>query len=86
MLQSVGADVAPPTRATFNGLQVDLYPRVSWAPAFAQTFGELRQRVTGGAAVRLGPQAALVIEGKDVQLKVRVQARGYESEQGYLRG
>ena len=70
MLQSVGADVAPPTRATFNGIHVDLYPRVSWAPAWAQTFTELKERVPGGAAVRLGPQAALVIEGENVQLKV----------------
>jgi UDP-sugar pyrophosphorylase len=76
MLASVGAEVAPPTRATFNGLQVELYPRVSWAPAFAQTFADLKQRVTGGAAVRLGPKAALVIEGEHVQLKVRRHCAG----------
>ena len=66
----VGSEVAPPTSATFNGLHVKLYPRVSWAPAWAQTFSELRRHVTGGAAVRLGPQATLIIEGKNVQLKV----------------
>ena len=70
MLAMVGAKVAPPTSATFNGLHVQLYPRVSWSPAWAQTFSDLRRHVTGGADACIGPQAVLAIDGKNVQLKV----------------
>ncbi len=46
MLRAAGARVADPTPAAFNRLAVDLWPRVSWTPAFAQ--------VTAGAAVERG--------------------------------
>lgn len=36
MLRAVGVTVADPTPATFNRLHVELWPRVSWTPAFAQ--------------------------------------------------
>ena len=32
----VGAEVAGPTPAEFNGLQVERWPLVSWSPSFAQ--------------------------------------------------
>ena len=32
----VGAEVAGPSAAEFNGLQVERWPLVSWSPSFAQ--------------------------------------------------
>ena len=32
----VGAEVAGPTPAEFNGLHVERWPLVSWSPSFAQ--------------------------------------------------
>ena len=43
-LQQLGADVAGPTQREFNGLTVDLWPRVSWSPLFALTFDEVEAR------------------------------------------
>ena len=43
-LQMLGADVAAPTKAVFNGLHVDLWPRVTWSPLFATTFDDLKVR------------------------------------------
>ena len=36
MLRMVGAEVAGPTPAEFNGLHVERWPLVSWSPSFAQ--------------------------------------------------
>ena len=36
MLRAAGAQVADPMPATFNQLHVELWPCVSWTPAFAQ--------------------------------------------------
>ena len=36
MLRMVGAEVAGPTPAEYNGLHVDRWPLVSWSPSFAQ--------------------------------------------------
>ncbi len=36
MLRMVGAEVAGPTPAEFNGLAVERWPLVSWSPSFAQ--------------------------------------------------
>lgn len=38
----LGADVAAPTKAVFNGLHVDLWPRITWSPLFAITFDDLK--------------------------------------------
>jgi hypothetical protein len=37
----LGASVEGPEQREFNGLQVDLWPRVSWSPFFALTFSDL---------------------------------------------
>ena len=41
-LKQLGADIAEPQRRTFNELEVDLWPRVSWSPSFALTFADLK--------------------------------------------
>jgi len=36
--------VAGPTPREFNGLQIDLWPRVSWSPLFALTWDDVEAR------------------------------------------
>jgi hypothetical protein len=43
-LQQLGANVAGPTPREFNGLQIDLWPRVSWSPLFALTWDDVEAR------------------------------------------
>jgi hypothetical protein len=40
-LHMLGAHVEGPKQCEFNGLKVDLWPRVSWSPSFAITFADL---------------------------------------------
>lgn len=40
-LQMLGAHIEGPEQREFNGLRVDLWPRVSWSPSFAMTFADL---------------------------------------------
>lgn len=43
-LQMLGADVAGPDKVAFNGLHLELWPRITWSPLFALTFDDLRVR------------------------------------------
>ncbi len=40
-LRMAGARIEGPEPREFNGLSVDLWPRVSWSPSFALTFSDL---------------------------------------------
>lgn len=37
----LGAQIDGPEKSEFNGLQVDLWPRISWSPSFAICFADL---------------------------------------------
>lgn len=41
-LQMLGVHVGGPRQATFNGLHLDLYPRVTWSPLFAMTIDDIK--------------------------------------------
>lgn len=43
----LGADIMGPEKAEFNGLQVDLWPRLSWSPQWAMTFADLQVPAAG---------------------------------------
>lgn len=57
----LGAEIEGPEPREFNGLQVDLWPRVSWSPFFALTFADLEVSPSLGliTAVILTLNAAL---------------------------
>lgn len=38
----LGAQIDGPQQATFNGLHLDFYPRVTWSPFFAMTTDDLK--------------------------------------------
>ncbi|CAL8468610.1 g8150 [Coccomyxa elongata] len=67
-LRMAGATIEGPEQREFNGLTVDLWPRVSWSPFFAITFADLEAKVDA-EKVRLSKDAALVINGADVHIK-----------------
>ncbi len=44
----LGVHVEGPQQATFNGLHLDLYPRVTWSPSFAMTVEDLKVHTDWG--------------------------------------
>ncbi len=44
----LGVHVEGPRQATFNGLHLDLYPRVTWCPSFAMTVDDLKVHTVRG--------------------------------------
>ena len=58
-LQQLGATIGAPTPREFNGLHLDLWPRVSWSPLFALTFNdmEVQPRLASKRLERLGMRA-----------------------------
>ncbi|EIE22423.1 UDP-sugar pyrophosphorylase 1 [Coccomyxa subellipsoidea C-169] len=67
-LRMAGARIEGPEPREFNGLSVDLWPRVSWSPFFALTFSDLEAKIDA-ASVRLSKDAVLVINGAGVRIK-----------------
>jgi len=47
-LQMLGVHVGGPRQATFNGLHLDFYPRVTWSPSFAMTVDDLKVQTYWG--------------------------------------
>ena len=43
----LGADVMGPEQRDFNGLRVDLWPRLSWSPRWALTFADIQVHGAG---------------------------------------
>lgn len=63
---SPASDLAAPYPAAFNGLDVEVHPRVVWSPSFALTVSQLAGRVRG--PLRLTSKATMVLEG-DITLE-----------------
>lgn len=68
-LQMLGVHVGGPRQATFNGLQLDLYPRVTWSPSFAMTVNDLKDRFPCPDQVHIGQDAMLYINHANVQVR-----------------
>ncbi|CAL5221642.1 g3868 [Coccomyxa viridis] len=67
-LQMLGAQIDGPEQREFNGLQVDLWPRISWTPFFAVSFADLEAKVNG-PNIHISKDSTLVIEEGDVEIK-----------------
>ncbi|KAK9821196.1 hypothetical protein WJX74_008774 [Apatococcus lobatus] len=67
-LQQLGAQVGEPDQCNFNGLDVELWPRISWSPTFALTLAQLKSKMDGEGLV-ISKGASLVIEGADVHIR-----------------
>ena len=62
-----GICVGDPTIESFNGQDVELWPRVVWRPKWAPTFSEVMRKVRGKCSI--SQKSTLVINGRDIYLE-----------------
>lgn len=72
VLSQAGVDIAPPTPRIYRGLQVQAGPKVVLTPWLGVTQQEVRAHFPGGAAVHIGPEATLVLDGDIVVQRLQV--------------
>lgn len=68
MLAAIGAQIPSPKKAKFNGLDVDMWPRVSWSPLLAMGVEDLRQAVDA-SSLSIGGDSVMVIDKGEVAMK-----------------
>ncbi|AQK66786.1 UDP-sugar pyrophosphorylase-like [Zea mays] len=66
ILRKAGAQIADPVVDTFNGQEVEVWPRVTWSPRWGLTFQSVKEKVHGSCSV--SQRSALVIDGRSVFL------------------
>lgn len=62
-----GAQIADPVVDTFNGQEVEVWPRVTWSPRWGLTFKSVKEKVHDNSSV--SQRSALVINGQNVFLE-----------------
>ena len=62
-----GAQIADPIVDTFNGQEVEVWPRITWSPRWGLTFKSVKEKVHGNSSV--SQRSALVINGQHVFLE-----------------
>lgn len=67
-LQMLGATIEGPESRSFNGLDVQLWPRVSWSPLFALTIADLQEKINA-KRLHLAHNGVLVIGGEDISIE-----------------
>ncbi|KAI3941399.1 hypothetical protein MKW92_022209 [Papaver armeniacum] len=64
ILKKAGVKVADPLTATFNGQEVEVWPRITWKPKWAMTFAEVRSKVSGNCSI--SQNSTMAIKGRNV--------------------
>ncbi|VAI90961.1 unnamed protein product [Triticum turgidum subsp. durum] len=64
ILRKAGAQISDPVVSTFNGQEVEVWPRVTWSPRWGLTFKDVKQKVHGNSSV--SQRSVLVINGRNV--------------------
>ncbi|KAL4183819.1 hypothetical protein AMTRI_Chr11g100160 [Amborella trichopoda] len=64
ILRKSGAEIADPKVETFNGQEVEVWPRIVWNPHWALTSSDVKRKLSGSCQV--SQQSTLVIKGSDV--------------------
>ncbi|CAD6335526.1 unnamed protein product [Miscanthus lutarioriparius] len=67
ILRKAGAQIADPIVDTFNGQEVEVWPRITWSPRWGLTFKSVKEKVHGNSSV--SQRSALVINGQHVFLE-----------------
>lgn len=62
-----GAQIADPVIDTFNGQEVEVWPRITWGPWWGLTFKSVKEKVHGN--ISISQRSALVIDGRSVFLE-----------------
>ncbi|RMZ57564.1 hypothetical protein APUTEX25_001764, partial [Auxenochlorella protothecoides] len=77
MLEHVGACIAGPSSASFNGLEdLEFWPRVVWPPAWAIGFDQLKARLPKPSAISLGQDTVLIVSEPNASLESLTLERG----------
>eukprot|EP01026_Neomeris_dumetosa_P061539 TRINITY_DN580_c0_g1_i1.p1 TRINITY_DN580_c0_g1~~TRINITY_DN580_c0_g1_i1.p1 ORF type:complete len:618 (-),score=102.83 TRINITY_DN580_c0_g1_i1:223-2076(-) len=67
-LRSSGAQIGNPAKKTFNGVELDLWPQVVFAPGFVNDFHDLHTKVNC-EAIEISTKSTLVVNAFNVQIK-----------------
>lgn len=67
ILRKAGAQIADPVVDTFNGQEVEVWPRMTWSPRWGLTFKSVKEKVHDNSSV--SQRSALVINGQNVFLE-----------------
>ncbi|MQL97714.1 hypothetical protein Taro_030420 [Colocasia esculenta] len=64
ILRKVGVHVADPVIGSFNGQEVEVWPRITWKPRWALTFSDVKSKVSGSCSV--SQESTMVINGRNI--------------------
>ncbi|CAA7409048.1 unnamed protein product [Spirodela intermedia] len=67
ILRKAGVQVADPVVDSFNGQEVEVWPRIAWRAKWAPTFSDVRRKVGGRCSI--SQKSTLVINGRNVYLE-----------------
>ncbi|CAL5050020.1 unnamed protein product [Urochloa decumbens] len=67
ILRKAGAQIADPVVDTFNGQEVEVWPRITWSPRWGLTFKDIKEKVRGNSSI--SQRSALVINGRNISLE-----------------
>ncbi|KAI4970844.1 hypothetical protein ZWY2020_001758 [Hordeum vulgare] len=64
ILRKAGAQISDPVVSTFNGQEVEVWPRVTWSPRWGLTFKDVKRKVHGNSSI--SQRSFLVINGQNI--------------------
>jgi UDP-sugar pyrophosphorylase len=67
ILRKAGAQIADPVIDTFNGQEVEVWPRITWIPRWGLIFKDVKAKVHSNSSV--SQRSALVINGKNITIQ-----------------
>ncbi|KAL3695224.1 hypothetical protein R1sor_009300 [Riccia sorocarpa] len=66
ILKKAGVHIEGPKVETYNGQEVEVWPRIVWSPKWGLTFSDVKRKVKGNCEI--SQRSTLVIDGKDVSI------------------
>ncbi|EFJ15447.1 hypothetical protein SELMODRAFT_118485, partial [Selaginella moellendorffii] len=67
ILKKAGVKIGSPTIETFNGQEVEVWPRVVWSPSWGLTSSDVKRKISGSCEIT--QRSTLVIRGVNVSFK-----------------
>ena len=64
LLLQACAQISDPVISTFNGQEVEVWPRITWSPRWGLTFKDVKQKVHGNSSV--SQRSVLVVNGQNI--------------------
>jgi UDP-sugar pyrophosphorylase len=67
ILRKAGAQIADPVVDTFNGQEVEVWPRITWSPRWGLIFRNVKEKLRGDSSI--SQRSALAINGRNIFLE-----------------